>query len=66
LALKAQKSGMGTGWVWWMPSAEDAQGAQVMSAFEDAQENPKMLTSQSMSTFGKFEHLRDDEEEIDL
>jgi hypothetical protein len=66
LGVIARKTGMDGRWVWELPPAEDAQGAQEMSTFEDAHENPKMLTSESMSTFGKIEHLREGEEEIDL
>jgi hypothetical protein len=60
LGVKAYKDGMAGGWFWRLPSAEDAQVAERLSTFEDAQENTKMLNSRSLSTFGNLEHLRAD------
>ena len=53
LKVLTRKGGMDGGWQWSLPA-------------EGAHQNPKMLTPQGMSTFGKNEHLREEPEEIDL
>ena len=44
--VTSRKRAMAGGWIWEL-------------AAEGDHENPKMLTSQGMSTFGKFDHLRE-------
>ena len=58
LGVKAHKDGMAGGWFWRLPPAEDAQIEESLIAFEDAQENPKMLNQKGLSAFGNIEHLR--------
>lgn len=52
LGVTPRKGSMDGGWEWHLP--------------EDAQRNPKMLNPESVSTFGKNEHLRDENAEVDI